>query len=160
MARVRRLPATLATSACLLVAAGCGSDDEPATAAACLEGPAAFVEALATAPDAVELDGTPLGECLTSEQPAGEIATVGEGMLGAANDLNEKARKDPLGDATLQLGYLVGAVEARAEETGGIHRDLAINVESAATFIPGDEVLPGGFQQRYEEGLSAGRDSG
>jgi hypothetical protein len=81
-------------------------------------------------------------------------------MLGAAEQLNEEARRRPLGNAAVQLGYLVGVVEVRADETGGIHRDLAINLESAATFIPGDEVLPGGFQQRYEEGLSAGRAAG
>jgi hypothetical protein len=160
MARVPPLTASLGVAAAVVVLAACGSDDPPATPAACLDGAGAYVEALAAAPGAVELDGTPLGDCLTEEQPAGEIATVGEGMLGAAEQLNERARRQPLGEFAVQLGYLVGAVETRAAETGGIHEDLAINVEAAATFVPGDEVLPGGFQQRYEEGLSAGRDSG
>jgi hypothetical protein len=144
----------------LLAVAGCGEDEAEATPAACLAGANAYVEALQAAPGAVTLDGTPLADCLTEEQGAGQIATVGEAMIAAATELNEQARRQPLGEAGVQLGYLVGAIEARAEETGGIHRDLALNVESAATFLPDDELLPGGFQQRYEEGLAAGRASG
>jgi hypothetical protein len=147
------------TSAVALALAGCGSDNSPATASACLDGGEAFAAALAAAPGEVELDGTPLADCLTDGQQAGALAEVGAGMIDAARTLNPEARKEPLGDAPVQLGYLVGAVDARAEETGGIHRDLAINLEAEATFIPGDKVLPGGFQQRYEEGLAAGRDS-
>ena len=143
-----------------IAAAGCGDDEAEATPAACLGGADAYVEALGAAPDEVVVDGTPLADCLTEEQGAGQISEVGSSMLAAAEQLNEEARRKPLGDAAVQLGYLVGIVEARADETGGIHRDLAINVQSTATFIPGDEVLPGGFQQRYEEGLSAGRAAG
>jgi hypothetical protein len=152
--------AFLALTACALVVAGCGSDPEPATPAACLDGPDAFVKALEAAPGEVTLDGTPISECLTEGQDSGALAEVGGAMIDAARTLNEEARKQPLGDAPVQLGYLVGAVDARAEETGGIHQDLALNLEAEATFIPGDEVLPGGFQQRYEEGLAAGREAG
>jgi hypothetical protein len=152
--------AFLALTACALAVAGCGSDSEPATPAACLDGPDAFVKALEAAPGEVTLDGTPISECLTEGQDSGALAEVGGAMIDAARTLNEEARKQPLGDAPVQLGYLVGAVDARAEETGGIHQDLALNLEAEATFIPGDEVLPGGFQQRYEEGLAAGRVAG
>ena len=155
---VRRGMASMLAGAAL-VASGCGSDPEPATPAACLDGAEAYVEALRAAPDEVALDGVPIGDCLTDEQSAGQIADVGEAMLATTKRLNDEAREGPLGDAPVRLGYLVGVVEARAEQTGGIHQDLALNVESAATFIPGDEVLPGGFQQRYEEGLAAGRES-
>ena len=123
--------------------AGCGSDSEPATPAACLDGPDAFVKALEAAPGEVTLDGTPISECLTEGQDSGALAEVGGAMIDAARTLNEEARKQPLGDAPVQLGYLVGAVDARAEETGGIHQDLALNLEAEATFIPGDEVLAG-----------------
>jgi hypothetical protein len=161
---MRRVPRpaspVLALAACLVALSGCGEDEAEATPAACLAGADAYLEALGAAPGAVVLDGTPLADCLTEEQGAGQIAAVGEAMIAAAKELNEDVRKEPLGEAGVQLGYLVGAVEARAAETGGIHRDLALNVESSATFLPKDELLPAGFQQRYEEGLAAGRDSG
>jgi hypothetical protein len=160
MAWVRTPLASLAITAALLAPAGCGEDEAEATPAACLAGADTYVEALQAAPGAVALDGTPLADCLTEEQGPGQIADVGQAMIAAATELNEEVRREPLGEAGVQLGYLVGAVEARAEETGGIHRDLALNVESAATFLPKDELLPAGFQQRYEEGLAAGRDSG
>ena len=152
--------ASLGIVLCAL-AAGCGSSDEaPATPAACLEGPEAFVDALRAAPGEVTLDGTPIGDCLTDEQASGALSEVGGAMIDAARTLNEEAREEPLGDPPVQLGYLVGAVEARADETGGIHQDLALNLEAEATFVPKGELLPGGFQQRYEEGLAAGRGSG
>jgi len=140
-------------------AVGCG-DDTANAPSPCTAGADVYLDALQSAPDEVVLeDGTPIGDCLTEEQSAGEIADVGQGMIGAARQLNDEALEGPLGEAPVQLGYLVGVVDARAEDTGGIHQDLALNVESAATFIPHDEVLPGGFQQRYEEGLAAGREA-
>ena len=152
---------------CLLAAlaiavTGCGgSDDEPSTPAACLEGAEAYVEALAGAPDEVLLGGeTPISECLPDGQSAGEQSDVGEAMVGAATELNDEARKAPQGEVPVQLGYLVGAVQAAAESSSGIHEDLALRVESAATFIPSDDLLPAGFQQRYEEGVAAGMASG
>jgi hypothetical protein len=159
MAQVRPMPPIALAAACVATLAACGSDESPATPAACLAGAEAIVEALEAAPDEVELDGTPLADCLTDGQEGGALAEVGGAMVKAARELNDEARRQPLGEATMQLGYLVGAVEERAGETGGIHEDLALNVEAEATFIPDGEVLPGGFQQRYEEGLAAGRDS-
>ena len=153
--------ASLSLVLCALVA-GCGSSDEaPATPAVCLDGPEAYVDALRAAPAEVALDGTPIGDCLTEEQASGAFAEVGGAMIGAARTLNEEAREEPLGDPPVQLGYLVGAVEARAEETGrhpsGPGAELGVrgDVRARAT-----SCLPGGFQQRYEEGLAAGRDSG
>jgi len=158
---MRRTSRIIATGL-VLALAGCGSDSESAssTSTACLEGAEAYVEALAGAPGEVLVDDTtPLDDCLPREQEAGEIAGVGEGLVAAATELNEQAVRDPLGEATVQLGYLVGVVTARAEQTGGIHEELARRVEREALFIPPDRALPGGFQQRYEEGLAAGRGS-
>jgi hypothetical protein len=151
---------TILAVALALGAAGCGDDETESTPVGCLQGPDAYIEGLDAAPDEVLVGETPLGDCLAEEQGGGQIAEVGGAILAAAEQLNQEARRRPLGDAPVQLGYLVGVVESRAQETGGIHRDLALNVESAATFIPNEEVLPGGFQQRYEEGLSAGGGSG
>jgi hypothetical protein len=153
---MRRLPALAAAAVAL---GGCGSEDESGAPAACLGGQHVFLAALETAPQEAAIDGTPIAECLTGDQPPGQIATVGEAMVTAATELNGRALEEPLGRSTVQLGYLVGVVTERAAETGGIHTDLARRVESAALFIPKDRVLPGGFQQRYEEGLAAGRES-
>jgi hypothetical protein len=149
--------------ACLaIVLAGCGSsDDEPSTPSACLDGAEAYVEALADAPDEVLVGGeTPISDCLPDGQPAGEQSDVGEAMVAAATELNDQARKAPQGEVPVRLGYLVGAVQAAAESSSGIHEDLALRVESAATFIPSDDLLPAGFQQRYEEGIAAGMTGG
>jgi hypothetical protein len=155
---MRRGAGALAAGLALALSA-CGSDDEPATPAACLGGAGAYLAALQVAPAEVSLDGTPLGDCLAEEQEAGQISQVGEALVAAATELNDRARRRPLGADTVRLGYLVGVVEARAEQTGGIHADLALRVESAATTIPEGRALPGGFQQRYEEGRAAGRES-
>jgi hypothetical protein len=153
-----RAAISLCVAGLTLALAGC-SDDEAAVPAACLGGAHGFIDALQAAPQEASLDGTPIGDCLSEEQSAGQLADVGEALVAAATQLNERARRDPLGEQTVQLGYLVGVVDARAGETAGIHADLARRVESAATFVPADQVLPGGFQQRYEEGLVAGRES-
>ena len=149
-------------AALTLVAAGCGdSESESATPVACQGGAAAFTQALQSAPGDVLVDGTtPIADCLPDGQSAGQLADVGAAMVAAATDLNQQARRNPQGDAPVQLGYLVGAVQAAAEHTAGIHEDLARRLESAAVFIPDDQVVAAAFQQRYEEGLAAGGDSG
>jgi hypothetical protein len=144
-----------------LAAAGCGGSDEgSSTPVACLEGPESYLEALRDAPQEALVGGeTPIANCLPAEQEAGKIADVGAALVAAATDLNRRARREPLGQVTVELGYLVGTVDARADATGGIHEDLALRVESAALHLPRGQALPGGFQQRYEEGLAAGREA-
>jgi len=161
MARVKRCASTALASAVFALAGCGGSADEMTTPAACLTGPGAYVAALADAPDEVLIDGTtPIGDCLPDEQEAGQIASVGEALVAAATELNDQARRRPQGEATVRLGYLAGAVQAAAERSSGIHEDLARRVENAALYIPSDQLLPAAFQQRYEEGLAAGRASG
>jgi hypothetical protein len=155
ISRVRRRIA-LCLAGVLLALWGCGSDDDAATPAACLAGPEPYLEALAGAPGEVLLeDTTPIGGCLVEEQEAGAIGTVGEGMIAAATTLNRQARREPHGEATVQLGYLVGATRVAAARTGGIHEDLVRRVEAAALFIPKDQILPAGFQKGYDEGFAA-----
>lgn len=145
-----------------LAVAGCGSRGEDAqTPVACLEGSAAYLKALAAAPGRVVLGGeTPIGNCLAENQSGGELATVGEAMIAAATELNAEAREDPGGQATLELGYLVGAATRGAEETEGIHSDLIRRLVVAARFAPGDEPLSPAFLATYKEGFDAGRDGG
>lgn len=154
---------TILATILALALTGCGgggSNLGSSTPTACTEGADAYVDALADLPGEVRIDDTtPLGDCLPREQEAGKIADVGQGLVAAATELNQRASRSPLGEATVQLGYLVGVVKARAGQTGGIHDDLALRVEREALFIPTDTALPGGFQQRYEEGLTSGRES-
>jgi hypothetical protein len=143
-----------------LVAAGCGSTDDE-TPEACQNGKGAYLEALADAPGEVRLAGqAPISDCLAENQPGGELATAGSGMVEAATDLNAEAREDPGGPAAVQLGYLLGAAERGAEETAGIHADLIRRIEAAALYSPGGRPLPPALLFGYERGLDAGRAAG
>lgn len=145
-----------------LVLAGCGSSDTPDTPAACLAPASAYVEALRSAPNDVRLaGGTPISDCLVDEQAAGQLETVGKSMVDAANELNREALRTRDPDGFVQLGYLAGAVERGADETGGIHRDLVLRVESAAGYTgAGAPRLPASLRQAFAYGRGAGLDQG
>ena len=143
--------------ACLAVAAaGCGSAEE-STPAACQTGAEAFGAALRSAPGDVELvDGVKISDCLISGQPAGELSQVGSSLVTTAEGLAATARRQPGSAAALRLGYLVGAVERGAGETGGVHADLLRRLESVAeTGSPPPSASPA-----YRRGLEAGREGG
>ncbi|HEU5253838.1 MAG TPA: hypothetical protein VFU16_10995 [Solirubrobacterales bacterium] len=155
-----RLLAASALLVAFAVAIGCGSADE-STPVACLEGPEAYERALTAAPDEVLLEGeTLISECLTRNQSGGDVARVGEAMIETATRLNSEARAEPGGDANLQLGYLLGAVERGAEESEGIHTDLVRRLVVAARYVPDGETQPPGFLSTYKEGFDAGRAGG
>ena len=89
------LPTALAVSL-TLVAAGCGGTDD--------EHPGRLPERLGRLPAGaggalpaqVRLaGGTPISECLAENQPAGDLAAVGDAMLDAATALNAEARAEP-----------------------------------------------------------------
>ena len=150
---------TLIALAGLLLMA-CGSDEEEAPAA-CLAGADAYLTALETAPGEVRLDGgVAISDCLVEAQDGGELGQVGEGMVAAATELNRRAQDDPAGDATTQLGYLVGAVQEAASTTGGIHEDLVLRLDSAARFSQGGRGLGAAFERAFGEGYAAGQASG
>ncbi len=149
--------------ACLaaLAAAGCGSQGDSSTPVACLEGEAAYLEALKAAPGEVELTGeTLISECLAENQQAGDLATVGETLVTTATKLNAEARAEPGGDANLQLGYLLGAAQRGAEKTEGIHSDLIRRLTVAARFAPGAQPLGKEFLATYAKGFTAGHATG
>lgn len=124
---------------------------------ACLEGRAAYLEALSGAPRAVRLDGrTPISACLAENQTAGDLAAVGTAMVAAATRLNSEAREDPSGAAAFRLGYLVGAAERGAGETEGIHADLLRRLRAAALYSRADRGLPATFLNAYRRGVEAG----
>jgi hypothetical protein len=144
-----------------LALAGCGGGHEKATPVACLEGKAAYLEALKSAPGEVIVAGAePISECLAENQDPGELSDVGEALIGAATTLNAEAREDPGGAANLELGYLVGAAEAGASDTEGIHTNLLQRLAVAARFAPGGTPLPKVFKATYEKGVEAGEANG
>ena len=142
------------------VASGCGDQDD-STPVACLEGAAAYEQALESAPGEVRLQGeTPISDCLAENQSAGDLARVGEATIEAATDLNGEARAEPDGDAALRLGYLLGAAERGSEESEGIHSDLLRRLTVAARYAPGRQPLSEEFLAAYKEGFEAGRSGG
>jgi hypothetical protein len=95
----------------LVVLAGCGSDRSEKLPAACVQGPEAFMKALAKAPAAVTVEGTPISRCFNRDASGEDEQIVGTNLLAAAQQLADR------GDA-LQLGYLVGAARRGAERNG------------------------------------------
>lgn len=155
---MRWLPPLLLAAA---LVAGCGEGGDRSTPAACLGGAADYLHALEDAPEPVRLDGsTAISDCLVPGQPPATLATVGESAVAAATRLNARARRDPTGDATIQLGYLVGAVQEGASTTGGIHADLVRRLDRAARFSPGDAAFSVGFERAFGEGYAAGQENG
>ena len=154
MALSRFLVAALTAA---LLAAGCGDGEESDTPAACLDRSGVYREALEAAPGEVRLQAeTPVSDCLPRDQSSGDLTRTGELMVETATELNAGARRDPGGAATVQLGYLVGAIERGADS---IHADLVRRVNSAARFTP-DRLLPAEFERTFGRGYSAGLDSG
>lgn len=155
--RVPRHTVLLGLALAALLTAGCSSSEDEETPSVCLAEPAEYRAALQSAPEDVRLeDGTPISDCLVPEQSGGELAGVGEPMIEAATALNAEASEDPSGVATVQLGYLVGAVERGSE---GIHADLVRRLNTAARFSP-DGLLPPEFERTFGQGYAAGLESG
>jgi hypothetical protein len=160
MRRVLSIFAASLAGLLAIAAWGCGGSDD-ATPVACLDGPEAYVSALDDAPGAVRLSGeVPISDCLATSQEGGELATVGLSMVNATTKLNTEARGDPGGAANLQLGYLLGAAETGAGQTGGIHAELVRRLRAAALYRPGDRALSPRFMRTYREGFDAGHENG
>jgi hypothetical protein len=137
---------------------GCGSSADDEAPAACLSTNQGYLRALEKAPAEVRLGGTtPISDCLVPEQEAGQLANVGHELIVAATKLNAEARRDPGGDAAVQLGYLLGAVSKGADP---IHTDLVRRLNSAARFSEGGGAMPASFERAFGRGYVAGRNSG
>ncbi len=144
-----------------LALASCGSSPPPTTPLACQAGPGAFLAALERAPGEVLVDGeTPISDCLTEDQPAGDLAAVGSSLVVAATRLNSEARKPSDRRAAVQLGYLVGAVEKGASATAGVHAELVRRVNSAARFSETGRPLSSAAERAFGLGYEAGRAAG
>ena len=134
---------------------GCGNGEPARVADACLDPPARIVTALAAAPDRVELEGgTTLSDCVRLATDAGDLQNVGAIFSSAGSALRHEAdRKE---SAAVQLGYLVGAVEKGARNTGGFQDELVFRMRSFAD----DRGLPAPRRAALERGRRAGRAAG
>jgi len=153
---LRRSSIALVAAATLAIA-GCGTKKSDLAPAACLVTNHGYLRALERAPGEVRLAGTtPISACLVPEQEAGQLANIGREMIVTATKLNAEARQgsDP---ATLQLGYLIGAVSKGAD---AIHTDLVRRLNSAAQFSQTGGTLPASFQRAFGRGYAAGHSSG
>ena len=150
--------AALAILLAAFLVAGCGSKSNDEAPAACLATNEGYLRALERAPGEVRLGGTtPISACLVAEQEAGELANVGHELVVTATKLNIEARRDPAGPASVQLGYLLGAVAKGADS---IHTDLVRRLNSAARFSETGGALPAGFERAFGRGYAAGQRSG
>jgi hypothetical protein len=154
-------PLRSAAAAVLLAAlliAGCGSKTNDEAPAACLATSQGYLRALERAPGEVRLEGTtPISACLVPEQEAGQLANIGQEIVVTATKLNIEARRDPAGPASVQLGYLLGAVAKGAD---AIHTDLVRRLNSAARFSETGGALPAGFERAFGRGYAAGQRAG
>jgi hypothetical protein len=154
---LKRVAVAVAATATVLIV-GCGNDQDDQARAVCLVGNETYLKALERAPAPVLLGSTtPISDCLVPEQEAGQLATIGGEMIVAATKLNGEARRDPGGPASVELGYLIGAVSKGADP---IHTDLVRRLNSSARFSESGGALPASFERAFGRGYTAGRQSG
>jgi hypothetical protein len=135
------------------VTAGCSTSDENGLPVSCQATADRVRDALEKAPQAVTLDGTPISDCFTRAGEPGDIQSIGFAFTEAAAELSREVRERPESGASVELGYLVGAVRAGAARTGGIHDELLRRVEQE---LWGVDTESGAFAT----GERAGRESG
>jgi hypothetical protein len=109
-----------------VLVAGCGNDVHHVPVA-CLDGD--LTKALAKAPAAITVQGTPLSDCFTRAANPAEIQQVGAVFIAAAEKLAPAARANPHSPQALRLGYLIGAVRRGAGRTQGIHYETQRRIE-------------------------------
>jgi hypothetical protein len=145
--------------AAVLLASGlvaCGSKGSTTAPDACLEPAIGWLKALDAAPGSVRLDGqTPISDCFTGTEDPG----IGQTAIKAATALNAQARRDPGGPATLELGYLDGAVHEGTSHVPS-EADLVRRVDTAARYNPHGGSLGAAFERAFGKGYAAGEATG
>lgn len=135
----------LGAMALLAAVVSCGSSGAEKLPTACTEGPGAVVEALAAAPGAVTIHGTPISRCFNRGAGGQDEQIVGTNLVAAAAQL-------AAGGRALELGYLIGAARRGAKRTGlGDELVRRLQQESAGAMIRSAE---------YTRGLRAGLATG
>jgi hypothetical protein len=138
------------------LAAGCGSKGSTTTPVACAGSPTSYIKALAAAPRPVRLAGeTPISDCFTGT----EGPDVTHSVITAVSRLNAEARRDPASPATVELGYLSGAVHKGTAHVPS-DADLVRRVDTAARYVPGGGTPGAAFEQSFGKGYAAGEATG
>jgi len=148
---ISRVPTLMAASA--LVIGACSTDDRSMVPVACKSGPDTIATALAGAPGAVEVEGTPLSGCLTPASDPADVQAVGASYVAVAADLAAVAREDSESPEATQLGYLVGAVRRGAGRTGGVHDELVRRLDQE---LSGVDTASAAFREGERAGLASG----
>jgi hypothetical protein len=152
-----RMRISVAAFACIaLAASGCGGGsngtirvtDLPAQ---CVGDSGGLLKALAAAPRPVRVDGEPISQCFSRGDDSVEMQALGTGLVAAAETLGDRARAGS-DRAALQLGYLVGAAERGADQSG-IAEELIRRLQAETT-------LPAPAQAAYARGHRAGSTQG
>ena len=152
----RRLPILAALVLLKALAAGCGSKEYTSTPIACAGSSGDYLKALRVAPGTVRLNGeTAISDCFTGA----EDPNIAHAVIGAASRLNAQARRDPGGHATVELGYLAGAVHEGTAHVPS-DADLVRRVDTAARYNPGAGSLGAAFEQAFGKGYAAGEATG
>lgn len=150
----------ISTGVALLFIVGCG-ETTAETPVACLDGPQAIAGALTNAPNPVRLDGdVPISDCLARNQTGGQMANFGADSVAVATELGLRIKRsgpDSIA-ASIQGGYLVGALERGSKESDGIHQALVDRVRSAV--VNGVDRVGRPARIHYEAGLTAGEEIG
>lgn len=153
----------------LVTFAGCSDGRKISTPPACLAAPEFWLTALANAPERVVIEeSAAISECLPEKQTVANQEEVGRTAVIVASSLAVSIKqgsaaggesKSPTAEeAAMMAGYLVGALEKGANESGGIHDVLVTRVEAAAT--NGLDGASPAVRQQYEEGRDAGLSEG
>jgi hypothetical protein len=128
----------------LVVLAACGSDRSERLPAACVSGPGSFVKALANAPGAVKVDGTPISRCFNRGAGGTDEQILGTNLVAAAQQL--AGRRD-----AMRLGYLIGAARRGARRNG-----LGVELVRRLEQEPGSLAGSGAYRRGLAAGLASG----
>jgi hypothetical protein len=129
----------------LAVLAGCGSSGSEKMPAACIAGPGPFLKALAKAPAAVTVGGTPISHCFTRDAGGTDEQILGTNLLAAAQQLSDAGR-------SLELGYLIGAAR-RGAKRNGLAVELIRRLEQEPTAAA---IASAAYQRGLRAGLTTG----
>jgi hypothetical protein len=129
------------------LAVGCGDRSERLPAA-CTGGPAPIRRALASAPAAVRVNGTPISRCFNRDASADDVQLVGGSLLAVAQELGDAAASEPEGEPALRLGYLIGAAR-RGGSRNGLAAELLRRLDQESGDLPSRSAA-------YRRGLRAG----